>query len=163
MALPSMERPEHTEGREGFYHLTDMRGDVSNARLAYILRDHDADKLAQKKCTMQHAAARLNELYGAGTVELHIKDNYRNMIEQIKPHYHLVETAQQAIRMAGLEPKSVPVRGGTDGATLSWMGLPCPNLGTGGFNAHGCAECITAERMDKCVEVLLNIIALYAK
>lgn len=163
LALPSLERPEHTEGREGFYHLTEMRGDVSNARLAYILRDHDADKLEQKKCTMQHAAARLNELYGAGTVELHIKDNYRNMIEKIKPHFHLVETAQEAIRMAGLEPRNIPIRGGTDGATLSWMGLPCPNLGTGGFNAHGCAECITAESMDKCVEILLNIISLYAK
>lgn len=162
-ALPAMERPEHTEGREGFYHLTDMCGDVSNAKLKYILRDHDADKLEYKKQTLQHVANRLNELYGAGTVTLRVKDNYRNMIEQIKPHYHLVETAQQAIRMAGLEPKSVPVRGGTDGATLSWMGLPCPNLGTGGFNAHGCAECITVERMDQCVEVLLNIIALYAK
>lgn len=163
MALPAMERPEHTEGREGFYHLTDMCGNVSNAKLEYILRDHDAEKLEYKKQTLQHVANRLNELYGAGTVALRMKDNYRNMIEQIKPHYHLVETAQQAIRMAGLEPKSVPVRGGTDGATLSWMGLPCPNLGTGGFNAHGCAECITVESMDKCVEILLNIISLYAK
>lgn len=163
LALPSMERPEHTEGREGFYHLTGMCGDVSSAKLEYILRDHDAEKLEYKKQTLQHVAARLNELYGNGTITLHIKNNYRNMIEQIKPHYHLVETAQQAIRMAGLEPKSVPVRGGTDGATLSWMGLPCPNLGTGGFNAHGCAECITAESMDKCVEILLNIISLYAK
>lgn len=163
LALPSMERPEHTEGREGFYHLTGMCGDVSSAKLEYILRDHDAEKLEHKKQTLQHVAKRLNELYGAGTVTLRIKDNYRNMIEKIKPHYHLVETAQQAISMAGLEPKSVPVRGGTDGATLSWMGLPCPNLGTGGFNAHGCAECITVESMDKCVDILLNIITLYAK
>lgn len=162
-ALPAMERPEHTEGREGFYHLSDMQGDVSAARLEYILRDHDAAKLEYKKETMAHIAARLNEKYGAGTVRAEIQDNYRNMVEQIKPHFHLVETAQQAIRMAGLEPESVPVRGGTDGATLSWMGLPCPNLGTGGFNFHGTAECITAERMDKAVAILRNIIELYAR
>ena len=163
LALPVMERPEHTEQREGFYHLTDMRGDVSYAKLEYILRDHDINKLECKKQTMQHTANCLNEIYGKGTVNLQLKDNYRNMIEQIKPHFHLVETAQEAIRMAGLEPKAVPVRGGTDGATLSWMGLPCPNLGTGGFNFHGCAECITAERMDRAVEILLNIISLYAR
>lgn len=162
-ALPAMERPEHTCAREGFYHLTDMHGDVSHATLSYILRDHDAAKLEEKKATMQHIAARLNEIYGKGTVILKIKDNYRNMIEQILPHFHLVETAQEAIRQAGLEPVSVPVRGGTDGATLSWMGLPCPNLGTGGFNFHGNAECITVERMDKAVEILLNIVSLYAK
>lgn len=162
-ALPAMERPEHTEGREGFYHLTDLHGDVNEATLDYILRDHDADKLAYKKETMAHIAARLNEIYGANTVTLEIKDNYRNMIEKIKPHFHLVETASEAIRMAGLEPVNVPVRGGTDGATLSWMGLPCPNLGTGGFNFHGTAECITAERMDRAVQILLNIVALYAR
>lgn len=162
-ALPVLERPEHTEGREGFYHLTDMHGDVSSAKLEYILRDHDAAKLEHKKQTMQHIAKCLNEIYGNGTVKLQIKDNYRNMIEKIKPHFHLVETAKNAIRMAGLEPEEVPVRGGTDGATLSWMGLPCPNLGTGGFNFHGTAECITAERMDKAVEILLNIIELYAR
>lgn len=161
-SLPALERPEHTCGREGFYHLTDMRGDVSHATLSYILRDHDAAKLEEKKETLRHIAARINELYGEGTVKLEVKDNYRNMIEQILPHFHLVETAQEAIRLAGLEPVSVPVRGGTDGATLSWMGLPCPNLGTGGFNFHGNAECITIERMDKAVEILLNIIALYA-
>ncbi len=162
-ALPSMERPEHTKDREGFYHLGDMSGDVSHARLYYILRDHDAVKLEQKKQTMRHAANRLNELYGADTVKLHIKDNYRNMIEKIMPHFHLVETAKKAIVAAGLVPEEVPVRGGSDGATLRWMGLPCPNLGTGGFNFHGNAECITAERMDKSVEILLNIIELYAQ
>lgn len=162
MALPRMDRPEHTDGYEGFYHLTDMSGDVSTARLEYILRDHDRDKLSYKKQTMEHVAACLNEKYGEGTVCLSIRDQYRNMIEKIKPHMHLVETARQAIVKAGLEPETVPVRGGTDGATLSWMGLPCPNLGTGGFNFHGCAECITAERMDKAVEVLGNIIELYA-
>jgi len=163
MALPVMQRPEHTEGREGFYHLTDMRGDVTEARLAYILRDHDADKLEYKKETMQHAAKRLNEKYGAGTVTVHTKDEYQNMVEMIKPHMHLIETANKAIRMAGLEPETVPVRGGTDGARLSYMGLPCPNLGTGGFNFHGPAECTTVERMDKATEILMNIIDLYAK
>lgn len=162
-ALPVMDRPEHTEGREGFYHLTDMSGDVSHAKLDYILRDHDAGKLEYKKETMTHIAKRLNEIYGEGTVTLQIKDSYQNMIEKIKPHFHLVETAGEAIRMAGLEPVAVPVRGGTDGAKLSWEGLPCPNLGTGGFHFHGCAECITAERMDKATEILLNIIQLYAK
>lgn len=163
MALPVMQRPEHTEGREGFYHLTDMRGDVTEARLAYILRDHDADKLEVKKETMQHAAKRLNEKYGAGTVTVHTRDEYQNMVEMIKPHMHLIETANKAIRMAGLEPETVPVRGGTDGARLSWMGLPCPNLGTGGFNFHGPAECTTVERMDKATEILMNIISLYAQ
>ena len=162
-ALPALERPEHTEGYEGFYHLTDMSGDVGAAKLSYILRDHDFMKLEYKKACMEHTAACLNEKYGEGTVTLSIREQYRNMIEKIRPHMHLVETAEKAVRMAGLEPETVPVRGGTDGARLSWMGLPCPNLGTGGFNFHGTAECITAERMDKAVEVLLNIIELYAK
>ena len=162
-ALPAMERPEHTTMREGFYHLTDMSGDVNAARLEYILRDHDADKLTYKKETMLHIASRLNELYGTGTVTVTLKDNYQNMIEMIRPHFHLVETAQEAIRQAGLDPVAVPVRGGTDGARLSWMGLPCPNLGTGGFNFHGNAECTTAERMDKSVEILRNIVSLYAR
>ena len=105
----------------------------------------------------------LNGKYGEGTVTVEIKDSYRNMLEKIKPHFHLVETARKATRMAGLEPEEIPVRGGTDGAMLSWKGLPCPNLGTGGFNFHGVCECITAERMDRCTEILLNIIKLYAE
>ena len=161
-ALPPMARPENTEGREGFYHLHRMSGDVTEATLEYILRDHDAGKLEAKKETMRQAAAWINSRYGAGSVELEIKDSYRNMIEKILPHFHLVETAREAIRMTGLEPEELPVRGGTDGATLSWNGLPCPNLGTGGFNYHGVFECITAERMDKATEVILNIIGLYA-
>ena len=163
MALPAMDRPEHTQGREGFYHLTGMGGDVSDARLEYILRDHDAVKLEVKKETLLHIADCLNETYGSGTVSVQIQDNYQNMIEMIKPHFHLIETAEAAIRMAGLTPHSMPVRGGTDGARLSWEGLPCPNLGTGGFNFHGPAECITVERMDKAVDILLNIIKLYAR
>ena len=162
-ALPVMARPETTEGRQGFYHLCQMYGDVTTAKLGYILRDHDAAKLQFKKDNMLDIAEFLNGKYGEGTVTVEIKDSYRNMLEKIKPHFHLVETARKATRMAGLEPEEIPVRGGTDGAMLSWKGLPCPNLGTGGFNFHGVCECITAERMDRCTEILLNIIKLYAE
>ena len=160
-ALPAFARPEHTEGREGFFHLTSMVGDVTTAKLGYIVRDHDAAKFAARKAQMEHIAACLNERYGAGTVELDIHDSYYNMLEKIQPHFHLVENARKAIRTAGLEPIETPVRGGTDGATLSYMGLPCPNLGTGGFNFHGPCECITAEKMDQCTEILLNLVDLY--
>ena len=162
-ALPRFERPEHTEGREGFYHLDDFRGDVSQVMMHYILRDHDLAKLMEKEDTLRLTEKLLNERYGPGTVTVEIKDAYRNMLEKIRPHFHLIETARTATRMAGLEPVEHPVRGGTDGATLSYMGLPCPNLGTGGFNFHGKAECTTVERMDKCTEILLNIIGLYSK
>lgn len=161
-ALPAFDRPEHTEGREGFYHLTSMMGDVSMAKLGYIIRDHDEETFARRKALMRHITARLNAKYGAGTVTLEIKDSYRNMIEQIRPHFHLVENARKAIREAGLEPIELPIRGGTDGAMLSYRGLPCPNLGTGGFNYHGPYECITAEKMDQVVQALVNLAALYA-
>ena len=163
MALPKYERPEHTEGREGFYHLTDMSGDVTSAKLEYIIRDHDEYKFTEKKETMRHIAACLNEQYGKGTVELTIKDSYANMIEQIKPHFHLIESAREAVKKAGLVPMETPVRGGTDGARLSYEGLPCPNLGTGGFNFHGPAECISVEKMDQSVEVLLNLVDIYSR
>lgn len=163
LALPKRCRPENTEGRQGFYHLCQMYGDVTEAKLGYILRDHDAAKLQYKKDNLLNIASYLNAKYGEGTVEVAIKDSYRNMVEKIRPHFHLVETARKAIRMAGMEPEEVPVRGGTDGAVLSWKGLPCPNLGTGGFNFHGVCECTTAERMDRATEVLLNIVKLYAE
>lgn len=163
MALPVMARPETTEGYQGFYHLCQMYGDVTEAKLGYILRDHDASKLQFKKDNLLHIACYLNGKYGPGTVEVEIKDSYRNMLEKIKPHFHLVETARKAIKKAGLTPEEIPVRGGTDGAVLSWKGLPCPNLGTGGFNFHGVCECTTVERMDKATEILLNIIELYSK
>ena len=162
-ALPVMARPETTEGRQGFYHLCQMYGDVTEAKLGYILRDHDAGKLQFKKDNLLHIADYLNGKYGDGTVDVEIKDSYRNMIEKIKPHFHLVENARKAIEKAGLTPEEVPVRGGTDGAVLSWKGLPCPNLGTGGFNFHGVCECTTVERMDKAAEVLLNIVEIYSK
>ena len=160
-ALPAFSRPEHTEGREGFFHLTSMQGDVTTAHLGYIVRDHDAAKFAARKAQMQHIADCLNGRYGAGTVELDIKDSYYNMLEKIQPHFHLVENARKAIRATGLEPIESPVRGGTDGATLSYMGLPCPNLGTGGFNYHGPCEGITVEAMDKATEILLNLADIY--
>ena len=163
MALPMMARPETTEGRQGFFHLCQMYGDVNEAKLGYILRDHDASRLEDKKNEMLQLADWLNGRYGEGTVTVELKDGYRNMIEKIKPHFHLVENARTAIRMAGLEPEEIPVRGGTDGAVLSWKGLPCPNLGTGGFNFHGVFECTTVERMDKAARVLLNIIQLYSQ
>ena len=161
MSLPFFERPEHTEGREGFYHLTDMSGDVTTARLEYIIRDHDEAKFQMKKEAMELIKNRLNKQYKEGVVELEIQDSYANMIEQIKPHFHLIERARTAIKKVGLIPVECPIRGGTDGARLSYMGLPCPNLGTGGFNFHGPSECISAEKMEQCVEILLNIVELY--
>ena len=161
--LPADERPETTEGTEGFYHLDGMRGTVSEARMGYIIRDHDAEKFAARKATMTAAAEAINKKYGPGTVELKLIDSYSNMEQQILPHFHLIENAQLAVKQAGLEPKIVPIRGGTDGARLSFMGLPCPNLGTGGFNFHGPCEYITAEKMDKSVEILVNILKIYAK
>lgn len=162
LSLPQTERPEHTEGREGFYHLTSMMGQVTLAKLGYIVRDHDMEKFLQRKETMLKLAEQLNEKYGEGTVEVDLKDSYFNMIEEIKPHWHLIENARKAIRAAGLEPLEEPVRGGTDGAMLSFKGLPCPNLGTGGFNYHGVCECITAEKMDQATEILVQIAKLYA-
>lgn len=162
-ALPAQEVPEHTEGFEGFFHLCQMSGDVTNAKLHYIIRDHDGEKFAARKALMEEIAARLNAEHGEGTVVLELKDSYYNMEEKIKPHFHLIENAQQAIQQAGLEARIVPIRGGTDGARLSFMGLPCPNLGTGGFNFHGPCEYITAEKMDKSVEIIVNIVSIYAK
>ena len=163
-ALPTMDRPEHTVMREGFFHLLNFQGDVTHAHMDYIIRDHDRAKQEHRKDTLCHLADCLNDKYGEGTVTLEIREQYRNMIEKIIPdHAHLLENAREAIRMAGLEPREIPFRGGTDGAMLSWKGLPCPNLGTGGFNFHGTGECITAERMDKSAQILLNIISIYAR
>ena len=160
-ALPACDRPEHTEGYEGFYHLTSMMGDVTTAKLGYIIRDHDTARFQDRKAEMLHIAACLNDCYGEGTVELDLKDSYFNMIEKIQPHFHLVENARKAIQAVGLEPANVPIRGGTDGAMLSFKGLPCPNLGTGGYNCHGPFECATVEKMDQMVEILLHIVDLY--
>ena len=158
--LPSAERPEHTEGYEGFFHLTGLSGDVTQATAQYIIRDHDAGKFEAKKALMQAATAFLCEKYGSGTVALTLKDSYYNMKEKILPHFHLIETAKAAIEKAGILPEIVPVRGGTDGARLSYMGLPCPNLGTGGHNFHGVLEFISIQSMEKVVEILRAIVQL---
>lgn len=160
--LPGLETPEHTEMYEGFFHLTSMSGTVEKAALSYIIRDHDRARFESRKQTLRHIEKILNEKYGAGTVELSMKDQYYNMSEKIEPCMHLIDNAKAVIRSLGLEPDVAPVRGGTDGARLSFMGLPCPNLGTGGFAYHGPYEHITAEGMDTVVKIVLGIIEKYA-
>lgn len=161
--LPEKENPRYTEGYEGFYHLTGMKGDVACAEMEYIIRDHDAEKFAAKEAYLREVAEKMNQKYGKGTVELEIHEQYRNMAEKIQPCFHLIENAQEAARRAGIQPQVLPVRGGTDGARLSYMGLPCPNLGTGGYACHGPYEHVTAEGMDQTVELLLELIKIYSE
>ena len=156
--LPVAQKPEHTEGYEGFIHLTDMEGEVEKSTLRYIIRDHDMEKFAQKKQIMADAAAFINKKYGEGTCCLTLRDSYFNMKQCIEPVMHIVEKAKEAMRLAGMEAKEVPIRGGTDGARLSYEGLPCPNLCTGGENYHGRFEYIPVEDMEKCVQMLVNIL-----
>lgn len=155
--LPPDEIPAKTQGREGFFHLCDMSGDVSAAKLSYIIRDHDAEKFSQRKQTMREIERKINETYGAGTATLTLREQYRNMAEILQHHPDVVERAKQAIRAVGLTPVSNPVRGGTDGAQLSFRGLPCPNLGTGAYALHGPYEHAIAEQMDVVTEILLHI------
>ena len=161
--LPTGETPRDTEGYEGFFHLTEMSGDVEKAHLSYIIRDHDAGHFSARKDCMAHIAKLLNEKYGEGTVLLCVKEQYRNMEEVIRPHFEVVEKAMAAIRASGAEAKTVPIRGGTDGAQLSFRGLPCPNLPTGSFAHHGPYEHAAAEHMAACVDMVLNIIKEYTK
>ena len=156
--LPAAQKPEHTEGYEGFFHLTDMEGEVEKSSLRYIIRDHDMGKFEEKKALLQAAAEFLNTKYGAGTVRLTLKDSYFNMKERIEPCMHIVDRAKEAMRQAGMEPYEAPIRGGTDGARLSYMGLPCPNLCTGGANCHGRFEYAVVEDMEKCVQMLVQIL-----
>lgn len=156
--LPAAQKPEYTEGYEGFIHLLHMEGEVERSRLDYIIRDHDMAKFQQKKALMVSAAEFLNRKYGDGTVELTLKDSYFNMRKCIEPHMQIVERAKAAMRAAGMEPKEVPIRGGTDGARLSFEGLPCPNLCTGGENYHGRFEFIPVEDMEACVDMLEHIL-----
>ena len=160
--LPQDEVPEKTERFQGFYHLVHTSGSVGNARLDYLLRDHEAASFEARKRRMREAAETLNAKYGAGTVVLTIKDQYRNMEEIIRQHPFLIEIAEDAVRSAGIEPVIVPIRGGTDGATLSFKGLPCPNLGTGGYNFHGECEFASVQEMESSVQVILNIIKAFA-
>lgn len=156
--LPAEQRPETTEGYEGFIHLTDMAGDVEKTVLRYILRDHDGEKLEKQKAVMEAAAQFLNTKYGADTVEVAVKESYRNMKEKIEPCMFIIDRAMEAMEQEGITPRIVPVRGGTDGARLSYMGLPCPNLCTGGENFHGRYEYIPVEDMEKVTDLLVRLL-----
>lgn len=155
--LPKAETPAHTEGREGFYHLTNMSGDVAEAKLSFIIRDHDKDIFESRLNLLRTIEVEMNQEYGAGTVELTITHSYENMLSVMEQHMDVIERAQNAIRKAGLDPISRPVRGGTDGARLSFMGLPCPNLGTGGYGFHGPYEHISVEGMETAVRIIKSI------
>lgn len=156
--LPPQERPEHTEGREGFYHLVDMKGQEDLATLQYIIRDHDRAKFESRKARFAAIADYLNGKYGPGTVEVAIRDSYFNMRQIIEGRMDIVQRALDAYRAVGVEPLISPIRGGTDGATLTFKGLPCPNIGTGGMNFHGRFECIAVEDMDKMTDMLVRLV-----
>ena len=158
--LPPWERPEHTEGYEGFYHLTGMSGNEEAAELKYILRDHDRATLEEKKAAVTAAAEMLNRRYGDGTVTVLLKDSYRNMKEIVEQHPEILERADHAFRANGVEPVVKPIRGGTDGAQLSFRGLPCPNLSTGGYNFHGRKELIPVPSLEKMVDVLVSLVSV---
>ena len=155
--LPVFENPMYTEGYEGFYHLDEMSGNVEEAQLNYIIRDHDHEKFEQKKKFFAEAADFLNRKYGKGTVIAEVTDSYYNMKEKIEPCMYLIDTAKEAMTACGIEPEVVPIRGGTDGARLSYMGLPCPNLCTGGYNYHGKYEFIPVDSLQKTAEILVEI------
>ncbi len=155
--LPEDEIPEKTEGYEGFHHLIAMKGETELATLAYIIRDHDRAKFEAKKENFTETAKKINEKYGDGTLELVLKDSYYNMREKIEEHMYVVDRAKEAMKQTGVEPRVMPIRGGTDGAHLSFMGLPCPNLCTGGENFHSRFEFVSIESMDKITEILVKI------
>ena len=159
--LPAFDNPMYTEGYEGFFHLTDINGDCEQAVVQYIIRDHDRAKFEAKKVLFQQIVDFLNNKHGAGTVDVKIVDSYYNMKEKVAPHIHLVDNAKLAMERAGVTPHVCPIRGGTDGARLSYEGLPCPNLFTGGYNFHGRYEYIPLEDMYKAYEVALNLVDIY--
>ena len=161
--LPENETPAHTEGREGFYHLTDFSGDIAHAKVNYIVRDHDKATFEKRLDTLRGIEKKMNEKYHADTVKLNIQHSYSNMLEVIEKNEYVVAIAKRAIKNVGLEPVSRPVRGGTDGARLSFMGLPCPNLGTGGYGFHGPFEHISVEGMDTAVSVIKEIVKITAE
>lgn len=159
--MPEAQKPEHTEGREGFIHLEALEGSVEHASSEYIVRDHDFDLFKKKKEYMQRAADYMNVKYGEGTVSLRMEDSYYNMRQQIEPHYFLIENVLKVYEKLDIEPKIQPIRGGTDGSRLSFMGLPCPNLGTGGHNFHGHFEYVCVQSMEKCVQVLIELVKTF--
>lgn len=161
--LPAAERPEHTEGYEGFYHLTALNGTVEEATMEYIIRDHDRARFEARKRFLEAAAALLSERYGAGVIDLSVKDQYYNMKEMVEPYPELIEKARQAMLLAGVTPIVRPIRGGTDGSRLSYMGLPCPNLFTGGMNFHGKYEYCSLDTMGKAVGTLIELVKLWGR
>ena len=161
--LPVEQRPEYTEGYEGFFHLISFKGEVETATFSYIIRDHDMSLFEKKKETIRQCVDFINSKYGEGTANLDLKHQYYNMRKEVEPHYHIVEKAKKAMEMEGIVPNIKPIRGGTDGANLSFMGLPCPNIFAGGHNFHGKMEFIPLESMEKASKVILNIISLYAE
>ena len=162
-SLPKMETPEHTEGREGFFHLHDMNGAVEETKLHYIIRDHDLSHFEVRKNTINKLAEELNSQYGREVISVEIKDQYFNMREKIEPVMHIVKIAEEAMIQANIKPLIKPIRGGTDGSQLSYMGLPCPNIFAGGHNFHGRYEYVPVESMQKAIEVIVNIAQLIAK
>ena len=158
--LPSQQRPEHTQDYEGFFHLIDFNGTVEQTQFRYIIRDHDRDKFEKMKKYIESCVTLLNQKYGSNLIHIKLNDQYFNMKEKILPVFHVVETAIQAMKNSGVEPLVIPIRGGTDGARLSYMGLPTPNIFTGGHNFHGRFEYIPVNSMEKAVQVILNIIEL---
>ena len=156
--LPPQERPEHTEGREGFFHLSRMQGQTEQATLEYIIRDHDRRRFEDRKARFAAVGDYLNGKYGPGTVEVRLRDSYYNMLEVLQPRMDIVERACAAYRAEGIEPHSEPIRGGTDGSRLTYMGLPCPNLATGCMNCHGRFECVAIEDMDAMADVLVRLV-----
>ncbi|MEG3006926.1 MAG: peptidase T [Oscillospiraceae bacterium] len=161
--LPSMSRPDKTEGYQGFFHVTSFNGTIEETTFSCLIRDHDLALLKLKEEYAKRVGEELNKKYGVGTVDVEIKEGYYNMKEKILPHFHLIDTAYEAVREIGGNPISVPIRGGTDGCRLSFMGLPCPNLGTGSHNHHGKFEYACVQEMDKVVELLVKIAEKYAK
>lgn len=160
--LPADAIPGRTEGYEGFFHLDALAGTTASARMDYIIRDHDMEKFAEKKTLMTRACEAVQKAHPTAKVELTLRDSYYNMRTQLDGCMHLIEHAKKAAEMAGVSPTVEPIRGGTDGARLSFMGLPCPNLGTGGYNFHGPYELASVEQMDSVVEILKNIVRLYS-
>ena len=161
--LPAEQRPEYTDGYEGFFHITDFKGTVEEASFSYIIRDHDIDLYEKRKKMMQGCVDFINSKYGEGVASVEIKHQYYNMRKEVEPHYHIIEKAVKAMEMEGVTPIIRPIRGGTDGANLSFMGLPCPNIFAGGHNFHGKLEFVPVESMEKAVKVILNIISQFAE
>ena len=161
--IPTVERPEYTTGYEGFYHCVGFNGTVENAKISYIIRDHDSEKFEQKKVFMWSCVDLLQKKYGEGVLKLTLKDQYFNMRKMVEPHPHVIDKAVEAMRMADVEPVIKPIRGGTDGARLSFMGLPCPNIFAGGMNFHGKFEYCSLNTMQKAMQVIINLTQLWAK